>query len=372
MLCGNCGVFLGFLLGNVLTVCEQRTSNECQACGRSGASRPRADNSHAVVNHVGCHCLTTKSFTLSGSRSLVRLRRRRFGGRLLLGSGRSRAASRCSASLRLRAPHLPAALRASGRPSAPAPPWRALPPLLPPVGTASWGATPPSRPPLLGRAPLRARSLATGPGYVCRGSVWRPCRSRAMRPRVTLRGRGHRPPAASSRPRPPRGKKMYSLPTSRAPPQPFGARVHSCLPMVIARFRARGASTPPPCPLPSGGGWPRARPRALCARHVAARASRHARPYAVAASALRLGRNHTAAPLARSAFLLAYGILRLSATDALRPSNGSGCLIPRLNLSRRLLRRLGAAGDTEDHRRRKGHRVLAFSGGCRPTNFNKI
>ena len=38
----------------------------------------------------------------------------------------------------------------------------------------------------------------------------------------------------------------------------------------------------------------------------------------------------------------------------------------------RLFRRLEAAGDTEDHRRRKGHRILAFSGGCRLTNFNKI
>lgn len=48
--------------------------------------------------------------------------------------------------------------------------------------------------------------------------------------------------------------------------------------MVIARFRAQSASTPPPCPLPSGGGWPRARPCALSARHVAARAQSLALP----------------------------------------------------------------------------------------------
>lgn len=73
--------------------------------------------------------------------------------------------------------------------------------------------------------------------------------------------------------------------------------------MVIARFRARSASSPPPCPLPSGGGWPRARPHALSARHVAARATSLALPTLLPSHGL-----------ARSAFLLAYGILRLSAT----------------------------------------------------------
>ena len=327
LFCDFCGVFVGFLSGNVLTMCEQRMSNDCQACGRSGASRPRADNSQAVVNAKRSTSLTIKSFTLPGSRSWVRLRARRFGERLLLGSGRSRAASRCSASLRLRAPHLPAGLRPSGRPFASLAPLPRPPAAVAPYGDGLAGAIAPPRPPLLGCAPLRARVLAATRALLLAkrsvrlcsrllasglrlswyrvGSVLRPLSSPDVLRRGTASTRGNRPSAASSRRCPPRGEKMYRLRTSRAPTQPFGARVLFCLPWVVARFRARSASTPPPCPLPSGGGWPRARPRTLCARHVAPRASRHARPDAVAASAIRLGRNHTAAPLARSAFLLA-------------------------------------------------------------------
>lgn len=101
----------------------------------------------------------------------------------------------------------------------------------------------------------------------------RPRRSRAVRPRVTLLGRGLRARGASSPPLPPRGLKIVPPRSVRPrlcglPPRPW----LFCLPRVFARFRARGASSPPPCPLPSGGGWPRARPHAPCARHVAARA----------------------------------------------------------------------------------------------------
>lgn len=155
----------------------------------------------------------------------------------------------------------------------------------------------------------------------------RPRRSRAVRPRVTLLGRGTRARGASSPPLPPRSLKIVQPRSVRPrlcglPPRPW----LFCLPRVFARFRARSASSPPPCPLPSGGGWPRARPHAPCARHVAARAlprsslrfcrrSLRSRPQRSSRGYARSGlRPPRASPpflpriLARSAFLLAKGI----------------------------------------------------------------
>lgn len=94
---------------------------------------------------------------------------------------------------------------------------------------------------------------------------------------------------------------MYSLGQSAAALRPPAAAVHFGLPRVLARYRAQIASSPPPCPLPSGGGWPRARPHTPCARHVADRARRHAQPIAFAAARYARGRNATHAGR-RSAF----------------------------------------------------------------------
>lgn len=165
----------------------------------------------------------------------------------------------------------------------------------------------------------------------------------------------------------------------------------------ICGLAATGASSPPPCPLPSGGGWPRAKAHAPQARHDA---PRHACPRtspAFAAARLQSlrslqprGRNAPRADMRAPAVglraqirftpsrLCALGTsaclryLRLSATYALRPLMGSGCLIPHLLVSRRLLRRLGAAGDVERYRRCNKLCLLAFSVCLRRVNFNKI
>ena len=110
---------------------------------------------------VGCHCL---------GRKVCRLPRRApwcACGRAASG-GVSCSASLLLASLRFARRRSACAPRTSRRRFAPlvAPslrwrPWRALPALLPPRGDGLVGAIAPSRPPLLGRAPLRARFLAT-------------------------------------------------------------------------------------------------------------------------------------------------------------------------------------------------------------------
>ena len=209
----------------------------------------------------------------------------------MLGAAPSRAASRCSASLRLRPPHLPAGLRPSGRPFASLAPLARPPAAVAPEGGRLGGAVAPPRRPLLGRAPCRARSLATSRGSVCLGSVVRPRRSRAVRPRGTLLGRGLPPSGASSALGRPRGKRLCSLGQSGrgSAASRRGLGFFACLGYL--RAFAPGVLLPlPPAPSPRAGGG-RSQGHTLCALATLRLAPCPALPSAFAAARYARGRN---------------------------------------------------------------------------------